>query len=147
MTHLISNTAFGDYLNTKNIPDYEYRYLRNRFDEFLKQPLSLWQFVPCKLVDGVWVVLETPEDKKWWLRTHREGGWWNEFVEYKKQYEEAKERVLFEGFEVIISENPEVYGILLYGDDTIYPDDFETIEDLIKYKPKLTPAALKQIGL
>ena len=28
------------------------------YANFLKQPLELWMFVPCKLVDGVWVVLE-----------------------------------------------------------------------------------------
>src|SRR5690349_9775881 len=118
MKKLTSNTAFGDYLNTKNIPDCEYRYLRSKFDELLKQPLELWQFVPCKLVDGVWVVLEEP-----CLYCFDACD-----IDKCLEYQEAKERYLFDGFEVIVSENPDVYGVLLYGDDTIYPDDFKTIE-------------------
>jgi hypothetical protein len=141
MKKLTSNTAFGDYLNTKNIPDCEYRYLRNKFDEFLKQPLELWQFVPCKLVDGVCIVLEEPVFDELLPM--------NEMDEIYNEYQEAKERVLFEGFEIEkgIDDDMLYFGDTYLGFISEFTNKNQTIEYLIKYKPKLTQNALKQIGL
>lgn len=138
MENLISNTSFGDYLRTKNIPDYEYRYLRDKFDEFLKQPLELWMFVPCKLVDDVWVVLECPHN---YIHGKTYLGW------EKSDYSEAKDRVLFEGFE--ITENAEGDKCILtdYSCIKLHCLDNACVEDLVKYSFKLSPTALKQIGL
>ena len=63
------------------------------YSDFLEQPLNLGMFVPCKLVDGVWVVLEEP------VKTDRPV--MNDFrIKALKEYQEAKDRVLFEGFKV-----------------------------------------------
>lgn len=98
------------------------------YANFLSQKLEIWQFIPCKLVDGVWVVLEEPNrnDQDTWL--------WME-------YQQAKERCLFEGFEMGIYPlerfvlHKEGFGIVI--------DDFkrQTIEDLVEYNLKLTATA------
>lgn len=141
MKNLISNTSFGDYLRTKNLPDYEYRFLRDKFDDFLKQPLELWMFVPCKLVDGVWAVLEEPDADYYMKVTEKD----------LKEYQEAKDRVLFKGFEIDydrIVKNNEIriqfndYSTYLNNSKTV----ISTIEHLVKHNLELTPTALKQIG-
>jgi hypothetical protein len=138
MKKLISNTTFGSYLRIKNIHDYEYRYLRDNFDCFLLQKLEIWMFIPCKLVDGVWVVLEEPlpfdymdEEYKIWC--------------------ESKERCFFEGIEYVEAKKENEYSFLRITQVSSinYPVfwDGVIIEDLVKYKPKLTATAKKIIGI
>lgn len=128
--------------------------LENHVD-FLIQKLELWMFVPCKFVEGIWVVLDHPDVKEQFYRDHYDGGWWNSFVDYKKECQEAKDRVLFEGFEI-----KEYSGKLLsveYKGVSVFfkipvkewytPNGFDAIEDLVKYNLELTPTAQKQIGL
>lgn len=110
------------------------------YANFLRQPLELWMLVPCD-EDGN--VLIHPFNKIYPASM----SFSNEIEDYNLKFRQAKERCLFDGFEYIISNNPDVYGLLLYGNDTIYPDNFNTIEDVAKYKPKLTLTAIKQIGL
>ena len=91
------------------------------YANFLKQPLELWMFVPCKLVDGVWVVLE---EKK-------------PFQDNYFEFQEAKKRCLFEGFEVRKG------NWLLNGNIDIDEEFCQglSIESLVKYNLELTPTA------
>jgi len=118
------------------------------YAKFLKQPLELWMFVPCKLVDGVWVVLAHPN----FIKGKRNALFFNNKMD---EYQQAKERCLFEGFEFnfktshIICFSNKVHNIRFYKNGwlTIDAKDIETIEDLIKYNLQLTQTAQKQIGL
>lgn len=154
---LISSRLFGELLRSeepgfKNRADYLnwHEKLRNNFDDFLKQPLELWMLIPCKLVDGVWVVLvnnypEKPETKDY----HNEYGGNFELYQHNlmlwREYQEAKDRVLFEGFE---SRKSIMHGglIIQNGCLNLEGNDFnQTIEYLTRYEIYLTPTALKQI--
>jgi len=118
------------------------------YANFLEQPLELWMFVPCKLVNGVWVVLSTELE---------EGMTFNEIDKVNKEYQQAKEKCLFEEFEVIeISKNFKIIKnkkldcqVLAsqYENHYYLCSEFQIIEDLVKYNLQLTPTAIKQIGL
>jgi len=113
---------------------------------FLKQPLELWMFVPCDK-DGN--VLVEPDYKS--NETELENEW--------LEYQQAKERCLFEGFEIkerSCNEAKFKYvenGLLAvyYFNTTLnkfMPNtDYKTIEDLVKYNLQLTKTAIKQLGL
>ena len=92
------------------------------YAKFLKQPLKLEMFVPC--IDGV--------PFNYSLHGNKE------------DFEKAKEKVLFEGFEF----NGKY---VKYSEDWLYLDEeiceAETIEFLITYNINLTPNAIKEIGL
>lgn len=113
------------------------------YANFLKQPLELWMFIPCD-EDGS--VLEKPEMVYNVDVFGVYNGLFQNKNEYIKQYQKAKERCLFEGFEVgfRISEKK-----VFSAGDLIF-DEEETIENLLQYKNKtfiLTASALKHIGL
>lgn len=96
---------------------------------FGKQPLELWQFVPCD-EDGN--VLELP---KVCICA--------DLCLFCKKYQKAKERCLFNGFENYINQKNTV--VL---DNLIFKlEKYKTIEDLVKYNLQLTPTAIKQLGL
>ena len=108
MKTLISNTSFGELCKSKENEfsrriDYLdwFERVRNNFDNFLKQALKLEMFVPCD-EDGE--ILDEPRDYEQRLP--------NMMTEYNDEiyrYKQAKEKVLFEGFEVvrfIEKENP-----------------------------------------
>lgn len=134
------------------------------YANLLSKKLEIWMFVPCKFIEGVWVVLEEP----------KENDLCGSFFDmqtgfhYEKEYQEAKDRVLFEGFEVVDkgkwSKNNPLSGLWLININNEcrpfsycskgYPKEWywakmnlETIEDLIKYNLELTKTAQKQIGL
>lgn len=132
------------------------------YASFLRQKLELWMFVPCKLVEGVWVVLEEPEEKSFYTEMSPKNGrrrWKTNSDKYTLdlcEYQEAKERVLFEGFTAIYNQTkngtvaivrntPNSLNIELGFKNTTCK--FKTIEDLVKYDLILTPTAQKQIGL
>lgn len=70
-----------------------------KYANFLKKELNIGMFVPAKKVNGVWVVSEEPN-----VLDHRYSGInVNDFDSDLKEYQEAKENVLFEGF--IVYEN------------------------------------------
>ena len=101
--------------------------IRN-YANFLKKPLEIWQFVPCKLVDGVWVVLEKKKP----------------FQDNYYEYQEAKSRCLFEGF--VYDSKMEYW----YNNDIGFDEEYienKTIEDLVKYNLELTASAIKEFGL
>jgi hypothetical protein len=128
--------------------------LRN-YANFLKQPLELWMFIPCKLVDGVWVVLEDPNVNNY----HYNSVYSQMYCDDKKEYQQAKERCLFEGFEsMTINENDIVvhkdsFQIIFFETGEIRfcqrlnVKEISTIEDLVKYNLELTSTVQKQIEL
>jgi len=143
---LKSNTEFGDYIHERVYKSFELTIIqayqaRRNFDNFLKQPLEIWMFVPCELIEGVWVVLEEPEFPKAENRGIYDG--LSELYDYRlKEYQQAKERVLFEGF--VLRKN----GWLTFGGLDFYNlnnNKVYTIENIVDLKPELTPTAIKQI--
>ncbi|HFI4796469.1 TPA: hypothetical protein ACGQK4_002188 [Elizabethkingia anophelis] len=110
------------------------------YAEFLKQPLELWMFIPC---DENNVPLMKPD----YLggETYKR---WND-------YDYAKSRVLFEGFEIEQSKSRIGFYLPEYNciDYSIVQNNFSspskyltTIEDLIIYSGlTLTETAIKQI--
>ena len=111
--------------------------IRN-YANFLKQLLQLWMFVACD-EDGN--VLEEPKDFKVWSNSG--GAFMNiDEVLICQEYQQAKERCLFDGFEngFRIPEHK-----VFNAGDLIFNEE-ETIENLLQYKNKtfkLTPTALK----
>ncbi len=151
---LISMTDFVLEQNKKlkNAPDAYDKYCRFiDYARFLKQPLKLEMFVPC---DEEWNVLDTPTVP-------------DEYMEEYSIYREAKEKVLFEEFEVRISKiigdignkhlcklnKPSVWADVdneSYRQKLLirYPSlGVKIIEDLIDTGITLTPSAIKKLGL
>ena len=107
-----------------------------KYANLLKQPLQKWMFVPCG----------------------EDGGVLDAFVHhvdgvFSREYQQAKERCLFEGFEL---ERKSKFSTWIQNKEkTIIFTDIgkvnidgklvETIEDLIKHNLTLTATALKQI--
>ncbi|MGV0828316.1 hypothetical protein ACTS9C_05385 [Empedobacter brevis] len=120
-----------------------------KYAKFLKQNLNLGMFVPT---DEEGNVLEEPDASNWDI-------WKGEFEKRKQIYQQAKERVLFEGFEIkvsnitnnlqndflIISETNEIIGH--ENKDQWFFNPYKKVEDLINYDLTLTETAIKQIGL
>lgn len=138
--YLMSSKDFGKTLNNKN--DRDYRFFRDNYDNFLEQPLKLEKFVPC---DEEGDILEEP--------TNYEMRLLNMMTEYNDEvytYNQAKEKVLFEGIEFRTNGG---VNFLTIKEDTFAFFDFNikfknlTIEDLIQYNLQLTENAVKQIGL
>jgi hypothetical protein len=127
---LISMTDF--VLEQNNFKVFRNQQILN-YANFLKQPLELWMFVPCLLTGGKNVVLEEP------TRYSND-----EYDTIELQlYNEAKERCLFEGFElnsgIIIMPNKQ------YLDKSRLKN--KAIEDIINQNFILTQTAIKQLGL
>lgn len=109
-----------------------------KYAQFLKQPLTLGMFVPCD-EDGS--VLEEP-----FYDPSNEQYWASESY----QYQQAKERVLFEGWVIDYQSS---YSIIV----TDYKNEFKffiennkvvsngSIEDFIRFQPTLTQSAEKQL--
>lgn len=111
-----------------------------KYANFLKQPLKLGMFVPCDENDVPLVepknmadsILDGDNGKEWAIK--------------KIEYQQAKDRVLFEGFEYLEDEE----GFYLEHDNvTLFPDEFGnyTIENLIQDNLTLTASAIKQLEL
>jgi len=117
------------------------------YAKFIKQPLELWMFVPCKLVDGVWVVLEEPKND--YYLGGRGGIDAVKLLQYEQklsEYQQAKERCLFEGWNIIDKieiticiENESKHRLFL--------PNCMTIEDIIYTDMQLTQKAIKQLSL
>ncbi len=119
------------------------------YAQFLKQPLTLGMFIPCDLEGNV---LEEPTHHGKSIETSRET---------LKEYQEAKDRVLFEGFEAIKWEHGgNSYSVRKnHGTDNevqvcyykaipyYFVWSFDNIEQLTNKHLELTPTAQKQIGL
>ena len=141
MTDFILNQKQSESFNEKTFINealISLEKIRN-YAKFLKQPLKLEMFVPC---DEEGDILEKP--------TNYEQRLPNMMIEYNDEvyrYKQAKEKVLFEGFEItdetefLISK----YGFSLYFNQI---EDFN-IEHLLTWSNEiqLTENAIKQIGL
>lgn len=99
--------------------------------EFSKQSLNVSMFVPAKLVNGKWVVLDKPETC-----------YLNEIE--CLEYETALSNLLFEDCSC-----DEKYRILTINCKTITLEYLKslTIEDIVELEPILTATAKKQLGL
>lgn len=101
-----------------------------RYALFLKQHLELWMFVPCYLIDGIWI----PYTKGTLLNT----------MKLFNEWEQAKERCFFEGFRI---EN----GIIFTPENQVLIQksllEKMTIENLIGLNHNLTKKVIKEIGL
>jgi len=121
------------------------------YANFLNQPLKLEYFVPC---DDKLNVLKEPKDYKVWINGG--GGFMNvDEVLPCQKYQQAKEKVLFDGFGYrkdranhlielhlnsifLFTYNSSTECFLIFG---------STIEDLVKYNLTLTQNAIKQFNL
>ena len=123
-----------------------------RYANFLKQPLTLSMFVPCG-DDGQ--VLEEPSNYKEWNK--KECEWWDNYTECLG-YQQAKERCLFDVFEMIKdSTNKTVTMVWETKEHQKLPKDRKvigfgfskrnqgTIENYIHYNLTLTQTAINQI--
>jgi len=126
-----------------------------KYANFLKRQLELGMFIPCDLEGNM---LLTPIE--WRKKTRTKGlitvGNYSNpaYKEYIKQYQEAKNRVLFEGFEVVKTYNEEedfneytVANIFIKvgGSNWNNYTNYKTIEDLTNLDLTLTDNAIKQI--
>lgn len=142
MTDFVLDKAKEDF-NNGEYPEFNFRDLVWNYADFLKQPLTLGMFVPC---DEEGNVLE--ELKYCCDGNHCGCNGMPVNVCSKKEidnYQKAKERVLFDGFE--IDEN----NILMLKDCiSLDINSFNNIEELITYgntQLTLTENAIKQIGI
>lgn len=108
-----------------------------RYAKFLSQPLTLYMFVPC---DDEGNVLEEPkitQIAKFQTPT-------KSFEDYQRIYNEAKSKVLFEGFKMC--DRGDKTCIMT---DSFHLNEFmwknKTIETLVRYELTLSATALKQI--
>ena len=103
------------------------------YAHFLSQPLNIGQFVPAVFENGSWVVIE----QKFYPASM---SFSEEADLHFKKYQQAKENVLFEGFEYFESENNgnTVYNKYLDFRLGLWYFNSRTIEDLVKYNLTLT---------
>lgn len=124
----------------------DYADLICRYALFLKQPLAIYQFVPCELVDEEWVVLEEPLNYKKWESKRLNTPYDLDLSKYEK-YQEALDEVLFDGFEVCNRQSEFICLVFKDGYSLLKNLLKKPIEDLVPYNLSLTKTALKEIGL
>ena len=153
---LISMTFF---VLQRDITDIKQRDTIVKYANFLKQPLKLEMFVPCD-EDGD--VLEEPKIEEEYVdeRTTQI------FAQYQYDLDKAKEKVLFEEFnlnqkdfsklESIFCLTKECFQITFFTKEkgcfmdnlkTNKTYEIKTIEDLIQFELELSESAIKQIVL
>ena len=131
---------------------YKYSYIC-QYSDFLTQTLNISMFVPAVFDGGKWVVLEEPKVDK-----HNDD-WFSD----AEEFEQAKDKVIFEGFEVVKSmykQTERVFVVNRSGlvanrklifhsgkveDNFLFKD--LTTQDLIKHNPTLTKYGQQQSGL
>ena len=93
---LQSQIDYEDSIDVPSLSDSDFRRLSGNHRKFLKQPLELCMFVPCDEDGNVLEKLshEKFKDSNWVI-------WAKDYLEYEKKYQQAKERVLFDGFKII----------------------------------------------
>ena len=130
-----SDKTFKDFFNKTT-----------NYANFLQQPLTLGMFIAC---DENGNVLEEPimfySEKNLKYLKGIEIEIATEVNNRVKQYQQAKERVLFEGFEVCNRQDELICLVCKNEHFTIKSLLKETIEDLVQYNLTLTETALKQI--
>lgn len=123
-----------------------------KYADFLKQPLTLGMFVPCKLVDNIWVRIKEPKEYQEWLEIQKQGGY--SLCHNSNEYHKALDRILFKGIEFADVQPSTTYnyyhikGIKIFEANNQYnffpTNGFRTIEDLVKYNLKLTNNVLSE---
>lgn len=107
--------------------------------KFLQQTPTLGMFVPC---DEEGNVLEEPEKYNDWLKFKNKYEYGEFYTKKCKQYQQAQQRVIFEGWELAKKEegsikivNKEKERIYFFNDGTIIYNNkiIKTIEDLVPY--------------
>ncbi|ATL45433.1 hypothetical protein CQS02_20075 [Elizabethkingia miricola] len=151
---LISMTDF--VLNSAK----DQKHRRDKYDDiysyadFLKQPLALWMFVP---VDENNLPLEEPIYSITNYGASPEA--FKRFEEDRKKFEQAKSRVIFEGFKLLSDYNGmyrlrnaqniditfDSYGCYAEPFDSIPGKRINTIEEITYLDLTLTETAIKQI--
>ena len=153
MTEFVIHESFG--VGNEIISKDEFCNKCSNYANFLKQPLTLGMFIPC---DEEGNILEEPDHSMYFTATTiGEDKYNNDAYEY----EQAEERVLFEGFHVIGVDknychielkNADLW-IVFYNGKICLEYSFNeetsiyTIEDIIEYNLTLTDSAIKQLGL
>lgn len=130
------------------------------YANFLKQPLTLGMFIPCDEEGKPFSEWEIDEELCETILLKRERVFAKDLIDLAEQYQKAKERVLFKGYNVESKTIKDVtyYNITYKGSDTYYshnsyPDNNpsfngrKTIQDLIKDDVDLTQTAQTQIGI
>lgn len=123
------------------------------YTEFLKQPLELWMFLPCKLVDSGWTVLNKPKDYEDILLNGSRIYHYDDICD-ANEYQKALDKMLFEGLkfkDVQPSTEYNYYHINGYkifeanNQYKFFPyGKLKTVEDLVQYKLKLTQNTYKK---
>ena len=114
-------------------------YSINQYATFLNQPLNLGMFVPAIEVDGKWEVIYEPRRNYWDIDMFIVKSAKDIYDEKLKKFQQAKDKVLFEGFDLVKTNRDLEILIVNY--------DNETINDLIKYAPTLTAKGQELRGL
>jgi len=121
---------------------------------FLKQPLNIGMFVHC---DENGNFLQEPEHYDLWRKHGSFTQYGENLTSICEPFFKAKEKVLFEWFELIeVSKKTKILShknkkceIWINEknkiDEIIH--DFKTIEDFVHFDLELTPNAIKEIGL
>lgn len=110
------------------------------YAQFIKQPLHRGMFVPC---DENGNILEEPV---WQVEFEKNKVSDSNLIKKSKQYEQAKEKVLFENIKHL-SYNPVDKSNELYdykNNHLFFIEENETIEYLVEYNLQLTTNAIKQ---
>jgi len=135
-----SHTVLGDAFKYCLVREYA---------NFLNQPLNLGMFVPAIEVNGKWEVLEEPTENE----KNEFGGAFStieeqaELYSKMKKFQQAKDRVLFEGFEVEVGIVVDYATFNHSRGRTKIMLNNKTINDLIKYAPTLTAKGQELSGL
>ena len=107
------------------------------YANFLKQTLELGMFVPC---DEEGSILEEKEI----IDFHPKD--WNEINNQNQKYQQAKEKVFFQGciYDDKMDAVRDNIGLMMYS---VKYESNDAIEDLVKYNLTLTDSAIKKLGL
>ena len=120
-----------------------------KYNEFIDKSLNLGMFIACGKEGNV---LEEPKAYKNYLSYNSNVLKENHPEVYKEceQYQEAKERVLFEGFDIEYSEHKTIIYFHFKSFNSIQYHikekkfySYENIEDFVKMDLTLTPNAIK----
>ena len=148
MEHLIPMTDFVIYqyekLKNKEINTLDYAFNTGIYAHFLKKHLKLGYFIPCDEND---VPLEEPKHYDLWKK-HGSFTQYGESIVYKcNKFYEAKQRVLFEGFEYDKENDWVTYNeFARFFVSELQNGKVEDLFKLIKDEITLTETSKKEIG-
>jgi hypothetical protein len=140
--------SMTDFVLSLDITEIKQRNSIINYANFLKQPLTLGMFIPCDLEGNML--------GKQYTKNHLKSINYDGCIDdYALKYKEAKERVLFKGFEILYQDSEDnciqdkskqafIFDRktkLCQSDDG---EDLKTIEDLVKYNLELTDSVIKK---